>query len=399
MTFNKPLTVILTTVTLDAIGIGMIMPVLPRLLTTLAHSDNVARHYGVLLALYALMQFVFAPLLGALSDRFGRRPVILGSLAGAALDYLVMAFATVLPLLYIGRIISGVTGATMSVASATIADITPEQNRAKRFGMIGACFGLGFIAGPLLGGIAGGFGVHYPFLLAMALNGLNFLFALFFLPETSKGEKTPFSLRSLNPIGSFQWITSIKTLTPLVAMFTLLQLVGQLPGALWIIYTQDQFLWSVSTVGISLAAFGLLHALVQGMLTGPVTGKIGEKRTLVLGMATDCIGYLLMAFATQSWMVAPILFFLSMGGIATPALQSIITRQVDASKVGEVQGVLASATSLAGIIGPVIFTTIYAATRTDWSGLVWVCGAALYVLCIPMLRVVAYRHAESASRA
>lgn len=399
MTFDKSLIVILTTVTLDAVGVGMIMPVLPELLTGLTHADNVAAHYGILLALYALMQFLCAPLLGALSDRFGRRPVILVSLAGATLDYLVMASAMVLPLLYIGRIISGVTGATMSVASAAIADITPEDGRAQRFGMIGACFGLGFIAGPLLGGIAGGFGIHYPFLLAMALNGVNFLLALFCLPETSKGVKTPLAVQNFNPLGGFRGATGIKSLTPLIVVFTLMQLVGQVPAALWIIYTQDRFAWSVSTVGLSLAAFGLCHALVQGLLTGPITEKLGERRTLILGMGMDGIGYVLMAFASESWMVLPILVFLSMGGIASPALQSIITRQVDETRLGEVQGILASATSLTGIIGPVAFTAIYATTRTDWSGFVWISGAMLYIPCVPLLRAIAYRRAAGPSGA
>lgn len=399
MTFDKSLIVILTTVTLDAVGVGMIMPVLPELLTGLTHADNVAAHYGILLALYALMQFLCAPLLGALSDRFGRRPVILVSLAGATLDYLVMASAMVLPLLYIGRIISGVTGATMSVASAAIADITPEDGRAQRFGMIGACFGLGFIAGPLLGGIAGGFGIHYPFLLAMALNGVNFLLALFCLPETSKGVKMPLAVQNFNPLGGFRWATGIKSLTPLIVVFTLMQLVGQVPAALWIIYTQDRFAWSVSTVGLSLAAFGLCHALVQGLLTGPITEKLGERRTLILGMGMDGIGYVLMAFASESWMVLPILVFLSMGGIASPALQSIITRQVDETRLGEVQGILASATSLTGIIGPVAFTAIYAATQTDWAGFVWISGAMLYIPCVALLRAIAYRRAAGPSGA
>jgi len=399
MTFDKSLIVILTTVTLDAVGVGMIMPVLPELLTGLTHADNVAAHYGILLALYALMQFLCAPLLGALSDRFGRRPVILVSLAGATLDYLVMASAMVLPLLYIGRIISGVTGATMSVASAAIADITPEDGRAQRFGMIGACFGLGFIAGPLLGGIAGGFGIHYPFLLAMALNGVNFLLALFCLPETGKGVKAPLAAQNLNPLGGFRWATGIKSLTPLIVVFTLMQLVGQVPAALWIIYTQDRFAWSVSTVGLSLAAFGLCHALVQGLLTGPLTEKLGERRTLILGMGMDGIGYVLMAFASQSWMVLPILVFLSMGGIASPALQSIISRQADETRLGEVQGILASATSLTGIIGPVAFTAVYATTRTDWSGFVWISGAMLYIPCVPLLLAIAYRRAAGPSGA
>jgi len=223
----------------------------------------------------------------------------------------------------------------------------------------------------------------------MALNGVNFLLALFFLPETRKGVSAPLAAKSLNPIGGFHWVSGVKSLAPLVTVFTLIQLIGQVPAALWIIYTQDRFAWSVAAVGLSLAAFGVCHALVQGLLTGPITKKLGEKRTLILGMSMDGIGYVLMAFASESRMILPALFFLSMGGVASPALQSIITSKVDETRLGEVQGILASATSLTGIIGPVAFTAIYATTYTKWSGLVWISGAMLYILCVPLLRAIA----------
>ncbi len=202
---NRPLIVILSTVALDAVGIGLIMPVLPGLLRDLVHSNDVTAHYGILLALYALMQFACAPVLGALSDRFGRRPVLLVSLAGAAVDYAIMATAPFLWVLYIGRIVAGITGATGAVAGAYIADITDGDERARHFGFMSACFGFGMVAGPVLGGLMGGFSPHAPFFAAAALNGLNFLTGCFLLPESHKGERRPLRREALNPLASFRW--------------------------------------------------------------------------------------------------------------------------------------------------------------------------------------------------
>ncbi len=202
---NRPLIVILSTVALDAVGIGLIMPVLPGLLRDLVHSNDVTAHYGILLALYALMQFACAPVLGALSDRFGRRPVLLVSLAGAAVDYAIMATTPFLWVLYIGRIVAGITGATGAVAGAYIADITDGDERARHFGFMSACFGFGMVAGPVLGGLMGGFSPHAPFFAAAALNGLNFLTGCFLLPESHKGERRPLRREALNPLASFRW--------------------------------------------------------------------------------------------------------------------------------------------------------------------------------------------------
>lgn len=397
MSYRRSLAVILGVVALDATGMGMIMPVLPELLRKLVSETSVTMHFGLLLTIYALMQFICSPVLGALSDRFGRRPVVLVSLAGATVDYGMMAFATVLPIFYIGRLVSGITGATMAVASAAIIDITPEADRAKRFGTMGAFFGLGLIAGPLIGGFVGQYGVQYPFLAAMTLNFLAFTAALIFLPETNYSKGQPLTFKKLTPFGLMFNINSLRGLLPLLIVFTIIQLVGQLPASLWVIFTQNQFLWSVSTVGISLAIFGIGHAAVQGLLTGPITAWLGEQRTLVLGMVFDAIGYVLMAVSNHMWMIALTLLFLILGGIATPALQSIISSKVDDNRMGEVQGILASATSLTGITGPLIFTTIYAMTERQNGGFVWFVGAALYLFCIPALRTFIF--VKAANRA
>ena len=260
---NRPLIVILSTVALDAVGIGLIMPVLPGLLRDLVHSNDVTAHYGILLALYALMQFACAPVLGALSDRFGRRPVLLVSLAGAAVDYAIMATAPFLWVLYIGRIVAGITGATGAVAGAYIADITDGDERARHFGFMSACFGFGMVAGPVLGGLMGGFSPHAPFFAAAALNGLNFLTGCFLLPESHKGERRPLRREALNPLASFRWARGMTVVAALMAVFFIMQLVGQVPAALWVIFGEDRFHWDATTIGISLAAFGILHSLAH----------------------------------------------------------------------------------------------------------------------------------------
>lgn len=296
---NRPLIVILSTVALDAVGIGLIMPVLPGLLRDLVHSNDVTAHYGILLALYALMQFACAPVLGALSDRFGRRPVLLVSLAGAAVDYAIMATAPFLWVLYIGRIVAGITGATGAVAGAYIADITDGDERARHFGFMSACFGFGMVAGPVLGGLMGGFSPHAPFFAAAALNGLNFLTGCFLLPESHKGERRPLRREALNPLASFRWARGMTVVAALMAVFFIMQLVGQVPAALWVIFGEDRFHWDATTIGISLAAFGILHSLAQAMITGPVAARLGERRALMLGMIADGTGYILLAFATR----------------------------------------------------------------------------------------------------
>jgi MFS transporter, DHA1 family, tetracycline resistance protein len=388
---SRPLLVILAAITLDAVGIGLIFPILPALLRELTLTTEVAAIYGVILAVYALMQFLFAPVLGMLSDRYGRRPVLLVSLAGAAIDYLIMAFAPSLWLVFIGRAIAGITAANLAVATAYLADITPEEDRAGRFGYLHACFGVGFILGPIIGGILGDVWVRAPFIAAAVLNAANFALALFLLPESHRGERSPLSLRGLNPVGPLRWALAFAALLPLMAIYFMLNLIGQLYGTVWVLYGEDQFQWTGTMVGISLAAFGVFHAGAQAFLTGPVTKRIGERSALLLGMVSETIALTILAFVTQTWMVFALLPLFALGGVGVPALQSMLSNEVGPDKQGQLQGVLASLLSLTSVFGPLIFSWVYFYAHTDWPGFIWLLGAGLYCFTAPLLLAVRKR--------
>jgi len=381
----KGLIVILAAVTLDSIGIGLVFPILPELLREVAHADNVAVLYGIILSLYALMQFIFAPVLGLLSDRFGRRPVLLVSLAGAAIDYLVMAFAPQLWMLVIGRAIAGITSANIAVATAYIADISPEETRAQRFGYLNACFGIGFILGPVIGGMLGEFWLRSPFLLAAVFNGINFALALFILPESRPGERKPFVLGELNPFKSILWALSFRTLLPLVGLWLAFNFLGQVYGTTWVLYAEDRFDFTPFLVGLSLASFGLFHAAAQAFLTGPVASRFGERKALLIGMAFESTACVVLAFATQGWILFALAPLFALGGVGIPALQSLLTQQVGEDKQGQLQGVLASMVSIASIFGPLFYSGIYFATRDAWSGTVWMVTVAIYLCCLPII--------------
>lgn len=267
---NKPLIVIFTAVALDAVGIGLIFPILPRLVEDVTHARNVALYIGVLTALYAAMQFVFAPVLGSLSDRLGRRPVLLTSLAGAAVNYVLMALAPSLAFLILGRALAGLTSANISVATAYITDISPEETRASRFGMFNAMFGIGFILGPVIGGVLGDHWVRLPFIAAAVLNAGNLLFAVLFLPESRTPTHEKIDLRALNPLRPLQWAFSRKTLLPIIATFFILSSTGEVYGTCWALWGNDVFGWNGLWIGLSLGAFGICQSLAQALLPGPV---------------------------------------------------------------------------------------------------------------------------------
>jgi len=382
---NRPLFAILFTVGLDAMGIGLIMPILPGLLRAIGQDSTLTWQFGALISLYAAMQFVCAPVLGAFGDRFGRRPVLLVSLAGATADYLMMAFAPSLWLLFVTRAIAGITGANMAVASAYITDITPQEQRSRRFGLLSACFGVGFIAGPALGGMLGAVSLRYPFLAAALLNGLNLLLVWLVLPETRRPADATAGFATFNPLAPLRWALGFTALLPLILTFVIFALVGEVGGTIWVLYGQDKFGWDTATLGLSLAGFGLFHAGAQAFVTGPVNTWLGDRRTLFVAMACDALAYVLIALATAGWMAFALLPLFCLGGIGAPVLQSMLADRVDAERQGELQGVLASLTSLASIGAPLLFSLIYVLSRTSFPGLVWMMGAALYLLCLPLL--------------
>jgi DHA1 family tetracycline resistance protein-like MFS transporter len=397
---NRPLVVILSAVMLDAVGIGLIFPILPRLLESVTHASDISLYVGVMYALYAAMQFVFSPVLGVISDRFGRRPVLLLSLAGASVDYLLMAFAPQLWMLVIRRAIAGLTSANMAIATAYITDITPEEQRARRFGLFHAMFGLGFIVGPVLGGFLGDIWVRAPFIVAAMLNALNFALALFVLPESRPGQRgASFEWRSLNPFRPLRWALGLTGLLPLIGVFFVFNFVGQMYGTAWALWGQDAFRWNGVMVGLSLGAYGVFHAGVQSLLPGPVSKRLGERNTMFLGMACECTSLLAIAFAgmRQGWVVFALMPVLALGGVGMPALQSLATRQADADKQGQLQGVLASVVSLASIFGPLFFSLVYFTVRRTRPGLIWIVGIGVYLFAIPLIRAVRTRPAAPAT--
>jgi DHA1 family tetracycline resistance protein-like MFS transporter len=382
---RKALGVILATATLDAIGLGLVIPVMPGLLKEVAGQGDIEGHYGVFLAVYALMQFLFSPILGALSDRFGRRPVLLVSLAGAAVDYLLMAFSPTLALLYVGRVIAGITGANMAVATAYLADISTEDQRARRYGYFNACFGVGFVIGPVIGGLVGDYSPRYPFLAAAAFNGLNLLMGYFVLPESHQGERKAFALPHLNPLRSLGWVFGMRAVLPFVVVYTIIAIVGQVPMTLWVLYGIDRYEWDTRTVGLSFSFFGLLHAAFQAFLTGPLSKRWGDRGTLLFALLMDNAAYLAMGFATEGWMPFALCVPLALGGIAMPALQSLLSRQVGEDQQGELQGTLVAIMSLASVAGPIGVTYLYGQTKATMPGLSWIAASVVYLLCFPVV--------------
>jgi DHA1 family tetracycline resistance protein-like MFS transporter len=372
-------------VALDAMGIGLVFPILPALVQDVTHAAQVAPVIGVMAALYAAMQLVCAPVLGALSDRLGRRPVLLLSLAGACASYLLLACAGSLPLLLLGRAVAGLTGASMSVATAYLTDVTPEDQRAQRFGLFNAMFGAGLIAGPVLGGLLGDHGVRLPFVAAAVLNGANFVLAWVSLPGSRQGGGGRIDLAALNPLRPLAWVFSQRQLLPLVFTFFMLAATGEAYGVCWALWGGDAFHWNGTWVGLSLGAFGLCQMLVQVFAPGPASRWLGERGAVLTGIACAGLALVAMAFIRQGWVVFAVMPLFALGSIGTPALQALASRQVDAGLQGQFQGVLASAISLASIIAPLGFSAFYGAVRADWPGAIWLVVAVVYAAAVPLV--------------
>jgi DHA1 family tetracycline resistance protein-like MFS transporter len=353
---------IFITMLIDITGWGIIIPVIPKLIQELIHGDisEAAKYGGWLTFAYAITQFLFAPMVGNLSDKFGRRPIILISLFAFSMDYLLLAFAPTIQWLFVGRIIAGLTGASITTATAYIADVSTPDNRAKNFGMIGAAFGLGFIIGPVLGGLLGQYGARVPFYAAAGLCLLNFLYGFFILPESlAKENRREFDLKRANPIGALLHLKKYPKLIGLVIATFLLYIASHAVHSNWSFFTMYQFHWNEKMVGISLGVIGLLVGLVQGGLIRWINPRLGNEKSIYVGMALYTLGMFLFAAATESWMMFLFLVPYCLGGIAGPAMQAVISEQVPANEQGEIQGTMSSLMSASAIIGPPMMSTVF----------------------------------------
>jgi MFS transporter, DHA1 family, tetracycline resistance protein len=353
---------IFVTILIDCIGFGVIIPVLPSLITELAEVNisEASRLGGYLLFAFAAMQFLCAPIMGALSDQYGRRPVLLASLFGFGLDYIFLAFAPSLGWLFVGRLIAGALGASFTTAGAYIADVSTPEKRAQNFGLIGAAFGLGFIIGPAIGGLLGEYGSKIPFMVAAGLSLLNWLYGFFILPESLKLEnRRPLEWTRANPINSLLNLKRYPLIIGLVASLVLIYIAAHAVQGNWAYYTIEKFHWSKSMIGLSLTAVGFMVAAVQGGLTRVVIPAWGQKRSLYIGLGLYSLGFVLFGFATEGWMMFAFLIPYCMGGIAGPALQGIISSQVPPNEQGELQGALTSLMSATSIIGPLLMTQLF----------------------------------------
>ena len=360
---NNALLFIFITVLVDVIGLGIIIPIVPKLIENLTGLgiNEASKYGGWLLFSFAIMQFIFSPILGGLSDRFGRRPILLLSLFGLGLDYIFHAFAPSIAWLFVGRIIAGIMGASFSTATAYIADISSPEKRAQNFGLIGAAFGLGFIIGPVIGGISSKWGTNVPFLIAAGLTLLNVIYGYFVLPESlSKDNRRAFEWKRANPISSLKNLRKHPVVSGLVISLVLTFIASHAVQSNWSFYTMYKFNWTAEIVGYSLAVVGVLVAFVQGFLIRKIIPRLGQVKSIYLGMSFSALGLLLFGLASESWMMFAFLIPYCLGGIAGPSIQGVISSQVPANEQGELQGALTSLMSLGGVFGPLLMTNLFA---------------------------------------
>jgi MFS transporter, DHA1 family, tetracycline resistance protein len=353
---------VLITICIDSIGLGIIIPSLPLLIADAAHTtvEASSKYSGLVLSTYAFMQFIFSPLIGNLSDRFGRRPLILMSLLGLGIDYVFMYFAPDLMWLVIGRAISGMFGASFTTAAAYIADISTDENRARNFGLIGAAFGVGFIVGPAIGGLVSDFGVRAPFLVAAFFSLANFIYGLLFLKESLPADqRRKFEWKRSNPIGAVVQIFRFPKYKYLFLVIFLVMIANMAVHAVWNYYTISRFGWTPKDVGISLAVVGVSFGLVQGALAGPIVKKLGEKGAATLGMIVLILVTAGIGLIPYGWMMYVIIVPYAFSGIIDPSVRSLVSGQVSANQQGELQGIFTSLMSLAEIAGPPIMMFIF----------------------------------------
>jgi MFS transporter, DHA1 family, tetracycline resistance protein len=385
---NRAFILILMTIALDSAGVGLIMPVLPSLLRDLSIAENVALLLGLVIGSYALMQFLFAPVVGALSDRFGRRPILLVALAATAVDYLIMAATPWFWLLLVTRALAGVLAASMTASMAYIADISEPDIRSRRFGLAYASLGLGFIFGPLTGGVLGEVWVRLPFLLAAVFAALNFTLALIALPESRAGHAERMSWDALNPLTPLSRMFQLRVLLPVLAVIVVVKLVNQSYGTVLVIFQQDRFLWGTGLVGLAVSLFGVAQMVAMGTLPGPVAHAIGDRHGIMLGMALEMATLLALSVLTSGTVALLLAPLVGIAGISGPLLQSVASKAVPDSEQGQLQGVLTALGSLAAIVGPFAFSAIYAASSAQWNGIVWVIDAVMYLAVLPVCLLI-----------
>jgi len=374
---------ILVTLFLDILGIGIIVPVLPHLVTDMlgGNVSNAAYYYGAIAASFALMQFLFAPLLGALSDRLGRRPVLLVSLFGFGVNYIMLGLAPTIGWLFAARLLCGISGASMTTANAYIADISDSSNRSQNYGLVGAAFGLGFIFGPAIGGILGHFGPRVPFFAAAVIVLINWFYGLLVLPESLPREhRRPFSWSAANPLGSLVLLRKFPMVAGLAVAFVFVALAQRGLESIWVLYTQYRFGWQELQNGLALALVGIMAALVQGVLIRRIVPRLGERRSVLTGLVIGMVGMVLYGMASQGWMMLAVIFVTSLSGIAGPAIQGMVAGSVSPSEQGSVQGALTSLMSLTAIFSPLIATQLFGAftggaARMELPGIPFFAGA------------------------
>jgi DHA1 family tetracycline resistance protein-like MFS transporter len=356
---HRAVPIVLLILLLDAIGFGIVLPVLPSLIVHLADVtvSQATRIAGYMLVAYAGMQFVAGPIIGNFGDRFGRRPVLLACVVAFTIDYGLMAAAPTIGWLFLGRLVAGVAGASYGPANAVLADVTPPNERARVFGLMGAAFGGGFILGPALGGILAGFGTRAPFIAAATLAAINSLWVLIALPETLRAEdRRPFDWRRANAFSTFRPLWRMPQAAPIILVALLWLIAHNVYPATWAFWAELKFHWTPSLIGWSLAAAGLSMAAAQVFITGPAVAKLGEQRAVVIGMIVGGLSFAFYALVTQDWMVFAIIFFSAFQGLVYPSLNALLSRMADASNQGALQGGMASVSSVAAVVGPLAMT-------------------------------------------
>lgn len=362
MSSRLPVIFILLTVMIDSMGIGLIMPVMPELIQEVGAGDlgQAAVWGGILATAFAVMQFIFGPTLGNLSDRFGRRPILLGALFFLTIDYLIMAVAGTIWLLLLGRLIGGITSATHATASAYMADISKPEEKAGNFGLIGAAFGVGFVLGPLLGGLLAEYGTRAPFYGAAVLAFANLVLGYFSLPETVTDRiRRPFEWRRANPFGAFKHIGALPGLKGMMIVVFVYGIAFFVYPAVWAYFGTERFGWGPGLIGLSLGLFGLSFAFVQGVLLRPILKRIGDRNAVILGLSIDVVAFVIMTFVQNGWIALALTPLTALGAIAGPAIQGIMSRTASDDQQGELQGALTSVNAIATIVAPLMMTQTF----------------------------------------